>query len=169
MAAYPDAVDHRSVQCDRSGRHAQPPQDLRVPSRQDARTRRPARGRFVATLARRAYRQPVSESDLARILKFYEAGRQNGGFEAGIELALERILASPKFVFRSNAIRRTRLQGRSIASAISIWRRGCRSSCGAAFRMTNCSRWRAAGKLNDPAVLDAQTRACWAIRSRTRW
>ncbi|HUI79767.1 MAG TPA: DUF1592 domain-containing protein [Bryobacteraceae bacterium] len=55
---------------------------------------------IVSTLARRAYRQPVMEADLRPILKFYESGRSSGGFEAGIELALERILASPRFVFR---------------------------------------------------------------------
>ena len=55
---------------------------------------------IVSTLARRAYRQPVTDADLRPVLKFYEAGRRNGGFEAGIELALERILASPRFVFR---------------------------------------------------------------------
>ena len=56
--------------------------------------------KILASLARKAYRQPVSDADLARILGFYESGRQDGGFEAGIELALERILASPKFVLR---------------------------------------------------------------------
>jgi hypothetical protein len=56
--------------------------------------------RILAALVRRAYRQPVSETDLTRILGFYESGRRDGGFEAGIELALERILASPKFVLR---------------------------------------------------------------------
>ena len=57
--------------------------------------------KILAELARKAYRHPVSEADLSRILGFYESGRANGGFEAGIELALERILASPKFVMRA--------------------------------------------------------------------
>jgi cytochrome c5 len=52
---------------------------------------------IVSTLARRAYRQPVSTADLQVLMKFYESG---GGFEPGIETALQRILASPKFVFR---------------------------------------------------------------------
>jgi len=56
---------------------------------------------ILSSIARRAYRQPVSEADMARILTFYEAGRKKGGFERGIELALQRILASPKFVFRA--------------------------------------------------------------------
>jgi hypothetical protein len=55
---------------------------------------------IVSTLARRAYRQPVTDADVQPIMSFYEAGRSEGGFEAGIELALERILASPRFVFR---------------------------------------------------------------------
>ena len=55
---------------------------------------------IISTLARRAYRQPVSEVDMRRLMKFFESGRHEGDFEAGIETALQRILASPKFVFR---------------------------------------------------------------------
>ncbi len=55
---------------------------------------------IIGTLARRAYRQPVSDSDLKLLMTFYDAGSRNGGFEAGVEEALQRILASPKFVFR---------------------------------------------------------------------
>jgi Protein of unknown function (DUF1592)/Protein of unknown function (DUF1585)/Protein of unknown function (DUF1587)/Protein of unknown function (DUF1595)/Protein of unknown function (DUF1588)/Planctomycete cytochrome C len=56
---------------------------------------------IVATLLRRAYREPASEADVARVMKFYEAGRRQGTFDSGIELALQRILASPKFLFRA--------------------------------------------------------------------
>ena len=55
---------------------------------------------IVSTLARRAYRQPVSDADLKTLVSFYESGSKDGGFEAGVETALQRILASPKFVFR---------------------------------------------------------------------
>jgi hypothetical protein len=55
---------------------------------------------IVSTLARRAYRQPVTDADLKVLMSFYDSGRKDGGFEAGIETALQRILASPKFVFR---------------------------------------------------------------------
>jgi hypothetical protein len=60
----------------------------------------PCAREILATLARRAYRRPVDETDLARLLPFYEDGRAQGGFETGIELALRRVLASPAFVFR---------------------------------------------------------------------
>jgi hypothetical protein len=56
--------------------------------------------KIVSTLARRAYRQPLAGADLETLLHFYQLGKQDGGFEGGIELALERILASPKFLFR---------------------------------------------------------------------
>jgi Protein of unknown function (DUF1592)/Protein of unknown function (DUF1588)/Protein of unknown function (DUF1585)/Protein of unknown function (DUF1595)/Protein of unknown function (DUF1587)/Planctomycete cytochrome C len=55
---------------------------------------------IVSTLARRAYRGPVSDADVETLLHFYESGKRDGGFEGGVELALERILASPKFLFR---------------------------------------------------------------------
>jgi mono/diheme cytochrome c family protein len=55
---------------------------------------------ILATLARRAYRQPVKDAELQPILDFYKSARRDGTFERGIESALQLILASPKFVFR---------------------------------------------------------------------
>jgi hypothetical protein len=56
--------------------------------------------RIISTLARRAYRRPVTDGDIQPLLTFYDAGRRESGFEIGIERALHVILASPKFVFR---------------------------------------------------------------------
>ena len=55
---------------------------------------------IVAALARRAYRGLATPADVRELLGFYAAGRAGGGFEAGIEAALWRLLASPKFIFR---------------------------------------------------------------------
>ena len=60
----------------------------------------PCARRITQTLARRAYRRPLSAPDERTLMSFYEAGYREGGFESGIESALQRILASPKFVFR---------------------------------------------------------------------
>jgi hypothetical protein len=56
---------------------------------------------IVAALAKRAYRRPVTDQDLRTLLPFYESGRAEAGFEAGIQRALERILVSPYFLFRA--------------------------------------------------------------------
>src|SRR5688572_12522014 len=56
--------------------------------------------RIVSSLARRAYRRPVSDDDIAPLLTFYQKGRETGDFDTGIEMALRRILADPLFVFR---------------------------------------------------------------------
>jgi Protein of unknown function (DUF1592)/Protein of unknown function (DUF1588)/Protein of unknown function (DUF1585)/Protein of unknown function (DUF1587)/Protein of unknown function (DUF1595) len=55
---------------------------------------------ILSNLARRAYRRPVTEKDVERLLSFYEAGRAEGGFETGIQRGIERILAAPSFIFR---------------------------------------------------------------------
>ena len=55
---------------------------------------------IFATLARRAYRRPLTEQDLEPILPFFEAGRAKGGFDEGIRAGLERILIDPEFLFR---------------------------------------------------------------------
>jgi hypothetical protein len=54
----------------------------------------------VSSLARRAYRRPVTEEDIQPLLGLYRRGQSTGGFEAGIQMALEGILVSPKFLFR---------------------------------------------------------------------
>jgi hypothetical protein len=56
---------------------------------------------IVTTLLRRAYRQNPSAADVGRALDFYNAGRQEGSFDRGVQTALGRILASPKFLFRA--------------------------------------------------------------------
>jgi hypothetical protein len=61
--------------------------------------------RIVTTLVRRAYRGQATDADIQRLMSFYRDARQGapgegGSFEAGIEAALQRMLASPKFVFR---------------------------------------------------------------------
>ena len=51
--------------------------------------------------SRRAYRRPLRDTDLETLLSFYQRRRNaNGSFEAGIESALQFILASPEFLFR---------------------------------------------------------------------
>ncbi len=56
--------------------------------------------RILAGLARRAYRGMSTDEDIATLLEFYREGRVAGGFESGIELALQRLLADPKFIYR---------------------------------------------------------------------
>ena len=56
--------------------------------------------RILSTVARRAYRRPVTADERDGLLSFYRQGRARGTFEAGIGFALRRVLASPAFVFR---------------------------------------------------------------------
>ncbi len=62
----------------------------------------PCAEEILSTLARKAFRRPVGESDIKAPMAFYDDARGNGGdFDAGIRAGLVRILASPKFVFRA--------------------------------------------------------------------
>ena len=58
---------------------------------------------ILATLARRAWRRPVDDADLEILRIAFAAGREGGGFEAGIERALQQLLVSPEFLFRVEA------------------------------------------------------------------
>jgi hypothetical protein len=55
---------------------------------------------ILTPLARRAYRRPVSDKDVDRLLAFYRSGSVRGGLDGGIQSALERLLVDPSFLFR---------------------------------------------------------------------
>ena len=58
--------------------------------------------KIVSTLAGYAFRRPVTDADVEGIMSFFEAGREEGGkFDYGIEAAVQRILADPEFIYRS--------------------------------------------------------------------
>ena len=54
----------------------------------------------VKRLATQAFRGPVSAADMADLMTFYEQGRKAGDFESGIRMAVQGILAHPRFLFR---------------------------------------------------------------------
>jgi mono/diheme cytochrome c family protein len=60
----------------------------------------PCATRIVESLARRAFRRPVSAEDVNPLLAFYKAGQAAGGFDAGVRDALSAVLASPHFLYR---------------------------------------------------------------------
>jgi mono/diheme cytochrome c family protein len=120
--------------------------------------------RILSTLARRAYRRPVNETDIRDLLPFYERGRKEGSFDFGIQKALERLLVSPQFLFR--------IEREPLDSA-----RGRPPAAGTAYRVSDvelASRlsffiWSsipddelldaaAAGRLKDSRVLEQQVR-----------
>jgi hypothetical protein len=80
-----------------------------APSRKRVFTCRPASEReapacartILGSVARRAYRGPVSDADMTRLLSFYDKERSSGAdFDAGIESALTFLLVHPRFLFR---------------------------------------------------------------------
>ena len=113
---------------------------------------------LLSTLARRAYRRPVSADDLDRLLPFYEQGRTEGGFERGVQRAIERLLVSPEFLFRVERDPAGVAPGEvypvtdlELASRLSffLW-----SSIPDDELLDTAIR----GELQDPAVLDRQVR-----------
>ena len=57
--------------------------------------------RILTRIARLAYRRPVKPQDISTLVAFYKSGRSDGGtFDAGVQFALERLLADPDFLLR---------------------------------------------------------------------
>ena len=114
---------------------------------------------ILSSIARRAYRGPVSGTDLTRLLDFYAKERASGGdFDAGIEGALRFMLVHPRFLYRveqdpANAARGStyRVSDLELASRLSlfIW-----SSIPDEELLDAAT----AGRLKSPAVLEQQVR-----------
>src|SRR5581483_8478036 len=60
----------------------------------------PCARKIVENLASEAYRRPAKGEDVESLMEFYAEGRKGHDFESGIRLAVQALLASPKFVFR---------------------------------------------------------------------
>src|SRR5688572_28028833 len=60
----------------------------------------PCATKILSSLARRAYRRPVTDVDLRDLMPFFQQGRAAGSFDLGIQKALERMLVSSQFLFR---------------------------------------------------------------------
>lgn len=114
--------------------------------------------RIMLTLERRAYKRPVTETDLQDLMPFYLAGEKDGGFDRGIEEALERLLVSPQFLFRIERDppdaapgKPFRITDLELASRLSffLW---------SSIPDDELLSIAAQGKLHQPAVLEAQAR-----------
>lgn len=110
--------------------------------------------KIVANLAERAFRRPVTDTDLRPLMGFYDRGRKAGeSFDGGVRDSLAAILASPHFLYRaeqaSDHVRQ--LNDLELASRLSyfLW-----SSVPDKELLTLAET----NQLSQPGVLDAQVR-----------
>jgi hypothetical protein len=111
---------------------------------------------ILSTLARRAYRRPATDADMKVLIGFFNEGRAQGTFDTGIELALQRILVSPSFLFRTEFdpapnSKPYRISDLSLASRLSffLW---------SSIPDDELLDLAIANKLHEPAVLERQAR-----------
>jgi hypothetical protein len=120
---------------------------------------------ILSTLARRAYRRPVTEADIKPLVSFYLESRSQGGdFDLGIERALRRLLVSPEFLFRverdaAKSVPNTayRISGLELASRLSffLW---------SSIPDDELIELGSKGQLSNPTVLAKQVRRMVADR-----
>jgi mono/diheme cytochrome c family protein len=113
---------------------------------------------ILSTLARRAFRRPVTPADVGMLMEFYASGRGAGTFDDGIEKALRRLLADPEFVYRREVAPANvpaggayRVSDLALASRLSffLW-----SSMPDDELLTLAQQ----GRLREPAMLEKQVR-----------
>ena len=118
----------------------------------------PCARRILSTLQRRAYRRPVTDADVQSVMPFFTDGRAEGGFDLGIQRALQRLLMSPQFLFRiehdpSNAVPGTShpVTDLELASRLSffLW---------SSIPDDELLNLAGQGKLRQPGVLEQQVR-----------
>ena len=116
--------------------------------------------KIVTALGRRAYRRALVDDEVETLMALLSAGAQR---EATSRLASSTrwrgSWSRPRFPLPDRG-RARRRAGRAppTASAISSWRRGCRSSCGAASPTIELLDAAAKGRLSDPLVLEQQVK-----------
>ena len=66
----------------------------------EPRDEEPCAERILTALAGEAYRRPATGREVATLLRFFREGRRDAAFDDGVQFALERLLADPKFLFR---------------------------------------------------------------------
>ena len=124
---------------------------------------------ILGSLARRAYRRPVTGAEVESLLQAYREGRTERDFEAGIERGLETLLAMPQFLLRVEARPVDAQPGQvhslsdlELASRLSffLWR---------SLPDDELIDLGATGRLGDPAVLSAQVRRMLADRRAVRF
>jgi mono/diheme cytochrome c family protein len=115
----------------------------------------PCARQILSTLMRRAYRRPITDSDINDLLPFYTDARKEGSFDYGVQGAIERMLVSPQFLYRAertpaNALKTFLISDLELASRLSffLW---------SSIPDDELLDIAAAGKLRDPATLRAQT------------
>jgi mono/diheme cytochrome c family protein len=113
---------------------------------------------ILTRIAGEAFRRPVAADELTAPMQFYRLGRESGDFESGIESGLTSILSSTNFLFRGQpaaavtvASTAEPLSDLELASRLSffLWSQGPDAT------LLDLAR---AGRLRDPAVLDAQVK-----------
>jgi len=124
----------------------------------------PCARNILTTLARRAYRRPVTEEEANTLNNFYKEGRGTGSFDTGIRRGIERILAAPSFIFRIEreppnvaAGAAYRLSDLDLASRLSFFLWGSIPD----DELLNAA---IAGRLKQPAGLEQQVRRMLADR-----
>jgi hypothetical protein len=129
----------------------------------------PCARRIVGTLARRAYRRPVTEADVQPLMRIYEIGRAEKGFEGGIERSLEAMLSLPKFLLRAEGEPTGakpgsiyQLSDLDLASRLSffLWK---------SIPDDELLDVAARGKLRDSGMLERQVRRMMADPRASRW
>ena len=72
---------------------------------------KPCAQEILSKLATKAYRRPVEDRDMAGLMAFYDQGAAKGGFEEGVRMGLQAVLASPHFVFRIEDVKPGTVRG----------------------------------------------------------
>jgi mono/diheme cytochrome c family protein len=120
---------------------------------------------ITETLARRAFRRPVTPSEVARLMPFYEAGRKAGSFDQGVEQVVAAVLGSPEFLYRSiNGARALASTTAAKAADADVPLSNLELASRLSFFLWNTQpdeallKLASMGQLTKPGVLDAQVR-----------
>ncbi len=124
---------------------------------------------ILSSMAEQAYRRPITDHDMELLMSFYEAGREQGDFETGVQQGLQLILSDPAFIYRAEKLPADAVAGQAypvseleLASRLSffLW-----SSLPDEELLTLAEQ----GKLREPAMMEQQVQRMMADSRSTEF
>ncbi|MFP5378532.1 MAG: DUF1592 domain-containing protein [Vicinamibacteria bacterium] len=132
----------------------------------------PCAAEIVRRLATQAYRGPLTAEDFEGLMGFYERGRAEGDFETGVRMAIQAMLASPRFLFRLEAAPTTLRAGQTfrvndieLASRLSFFLWGTVPDA-ELVKVAMDGRLRSAGMLERQVARMLADERAWALSDR---
>ncbi len=115
---------------------------------------------FILAFGQKAYRRPLAGAEVTRLQQLYAWGKQQLDFSTGLQLVIQAMLQSPRFLYRVEMGMPDPVKDQADVTALDSWEMAARLSFLIWSSVPDDELFDAAAadKLRDPAAIEAQAR-----------